>query len=85
MERHSFRIVSGESQICAFRQNFYTRKLGEITVFYTVLNRTLVFYRLAKLKKALEIGFSIKPFSGNPTIWSNTLKHAVADELFESV
>ena len=55
MERHSFRIVSGESQNCAFRQNFYTRKLGEITVFYTVLNRTLVFYRLPKLKKALEI------------------------------
>ena len=35
MERHSFRIVSGES-LCAFSQNFHTRKLGKITAFYAV-------------------------------------------------
>ena len=34
-ERHSFRIVSGDSN-CAFPQNFHTRKLGEITVFFAV-------------------------------------------------
>ena len=40
MIRHSFRIVWGESPElcgnCVFPQNFYTRKLGEITVFYAV-------------------------------------------------
>ena len=42
-ERHSFHIVSGESDHpklcgnCAFPQNFRTRKLGEITVFYAVV------------------------------------------------
>ena len=33
VKRHSFRQVSGN---CAFVQNLYTRKLGEITVFYAV-------------------------------------------------
>ena len=41
MEMLSFRIVSGESpetmRNCAFPQNFYTRKLGEITVFFAVI------------------------------------------------
>ena len=41
MEKHSFRIVSGESletmQKLFFLQNLYTRKLGEIKVFYAVL------------------------------------------------
>ena len=36
-ERHSFRIVSGDSPgNCAFPQNFHTSKLGEITIFYAV-------------------------------------------------
>ena len=38
--RHSFRIVSGDSpetmrKLC-LPQNFHTRKLGEITVFFAV-------------------------------------------------
>ena len=41
MERHSFRVVSGESpetkRNCALPQNFHTRKLGEITLFYAVI------------------------------------------------
>ena len=40
MERHSFRIVSGDSpetmQNCAFPLNFYFRKSGEIIGFYAV-------------------------------------------------
>ena len=38
MERHSLRIVSGARNYAqtAFPQNFHTRKLGEITVFFTV-------------------------------------------------
>lgn len=50
MERHGFRIVSGESPEacgnCAFPQDFNTRKLDEITTvklgldeFYAVPNR----------------------------------------------
>ena len=51
MERHSFRIVSGE---CTFPQNFNTRKLDEITVFSAVyLNEhrpsgSLLAYSLSK-------------------------------------
>ena len=42
MERHSFRTVSGESLAklcgnCDFPQNFHTMKLGEITVFDSVI------------------------------------------------
>ena len=41
VERHSFRIVSGDSPETVFPQNFHTMKLGEITVFYVVKsNRT---------------------------------------------
>ena len=40
MERHSFRIVPGESRkLCGkyvFPKNFHTKKLGEITVFFAV-------------------------------------------------
>ena len=40
-ERQSFRIVFGDRpKLCgnsAFKQNFHTSKLGEITVFFTVL------------------------------------------------
>ena len=49
MERHSFRIVSGESPKlcgnCAFPQNFHTRKLGEITIFYGSLRCEQVLFR----------------------------------------
>ena len=41
MERDIFRIVSGEIAQnyveTAFPQNFHTKKLGEITVFYAVI------------------------------------------------
>ena len=41
MERHSFRLVLGESPKlcgnCAFPRNFHIRKLGEITGFFAVI------------------------------------------------
>ena len=40
VERHSFRIVSGDSSklggSCVFLQNFNTRKLGEIKIVFIV-------------------------------------------------
>ena len=35
-KQHSFRKFSGESSETAFPQNFHTRKLGEILLFYSV-------------------------------------------------
>ena len=35
LEKHNFCTVSGN---CAFPQNYHTRKLGEITVFFTALD-----------------------------------------------
>ena len=49
MERHSFCIVLGDSKLCGncvFPQNFHTRKLDEITVFFG-LNGTISVSALA--------------------------------------
>ena len=43
MERHSFRIIFGDlPETLRKLQNFHTRKLGEITVFYAVSFRANV-------------------------------------------
>ena len=38
---HSFGRIARNCENCAFPQNFYTRKLGEITVFYAVMMSNL--------------------------------------------
>ena len=45
---------------CAFPQNFYTRKLGEITAFYAVLISTWSYFfnPIAKMVLDKEIGFT---------------------------
>ena len=60
MKRHSFR---GN---CAFPQNFHTRKLHEITVFYAVKRVTQVTY--------VEEDFTQKMLSG--TDWANSFNNA---------
>ena len=65
VERRSFRRVSGE--LCgnyAFLQNFQTRKLGEINVFYVVVHkkfrrRSLNILHCKKIKKVLWNKFAI--------------------------
>ena len=44
MERHSFRDRPKLCGNCAFPQNFHTKKLGEITVFYAVCVELINFY-----------------------------------------
>ena len=49
MERHSFRIVSGElpetmRTLCAFPQNFRTMKLNEMAIFYAVFYLTWLIF-----------------------------------------
>ena len=53
--RHSYRIVSGElCGNCAFSQNSHTRKLGEYTVFYAVLQLLNVSLE-SELEKKVEL------------------------------
>ena len=57
MERHTLRIVSGNSPEtmgnCAFPQNFQTMKLSEMTVFYAAIARnyaeTVSFHKLGEI------------------------------------
>ena len=64
VERHSFRIVSGESRNCAFPQNFHTRKLGEITVFFAVIRsveKGIVAVKFEKCIPAQRIVLNVQP------------------------
>ena len=74
VQRHSFRIASGDwpklCGSCAFLQDFHTRKLGEIKVFYAVSNNFRhvlgVFSILVGFQVTCYIVFFVRPsFSNN--------------------
>ena len=50
---------------CVFQQNFYTRKLGETTVFFAVLDRLIIFHK--SVFKPLITWNCLKSFEG--VIW----------------
>ena len=54
MERHSFRIVSGETR------NFHTRKLGEITLFHAVFCAA---HTVINLKYIIATPFTVSCYS----------------------
>ena len=67
---------------CAFRQNSYTRKLGEMTVFYAVnyypLNRKEI---LRKLRRRIsQVGLTQEEQQPNPSRQQNNLSESLNDE-----
>ena len=57
VETHSFRRVAGESLFhknCAFKQNFHTRKLEEISLFYAVIINTTCFIKRRNVMKVTD-------------------------------
>ena len=87
VERHSFRIVSGDFHKrlcwnCAFPQNFHTRKLGEITLFFTLYFRKFAFKRPIILSE-MKLIFSVYLLqSRRRQFWvSNSILNYISDPL----
>ena len=47
---------------CAFSQNFYTRKLGEITVFYVKVLSSFLILNNYRTRKLIECGVDLKMY-----------------------
>ena len=54
--RHSFERMARNYAETAFPQNFHTRKLGEITVFFAVCGSTLARYNLNSVQFLFDCG-----------------------------